>query len=85
MLNKCFSFTKCMVIKSKSESNGKNLEIYGIKAVDPSDSKRIFTLSDISSNLALVKSIADKINNNDVSFLHIRDVIVDSLYDVYDF
>ena len=85
MLNKCFNFTKCMVIKSKSENNGSNFEIYGIKAVDPSDSKRIFTLSDISPNLALVKSIADKINNNDVSFLHIRDVIVDSLYDVYDF
>ena len=85
MLNNCFNFTKCTVIKSKSENNGKNFETYGIKAVDPSDSKCIFTLSDISPNLALVKSIADKINNNNVSFLHIRDVIVDSLYDVYDF
>ena len=85
MLNNCFSFTKCTIIKSKSENNGKIFETYGIKAVDPSDSKCIFTLSDISSNLALVKSIADKINNNNVSFLHIRDVIVDSLYDVYGF
>lgn len=75
---------KCRIIKDSIEDdNLKNITVYGIEASDSLDESNTCIVSNISADISLVESIINKILINKVSLVHVRDIIIDTLFEIY--
>lgn len=72
-------FVKCGVRPDiRKTENGKSMEVFGLE-IKLGEGERDITVADISPSREFVTTLAQRINEYQVSPLHIMDIIVDAV------